>query len=106
MDLRLISDDQKDQYNAIVTHVMQSWEWGEFRKSLGTPLLRYGIYQKGKLNKAFQLTLHKIPLSSQFVGYLPKGPLPDKELADAIDKIGREKNCAFIKVEPNILSTA
>ncbi len=104
MDLRQVSEKDKNQYNKLVTHVIQSWEWGEFRKSLGLPLLRYGIFKKGKMVKAFQLTLHKIPFTSQFVGYLPKGPEPDKDLADALEKIARENRCAFIKVEPNIES--
>lgn len=104
MDLRPITAKQKTAYNKLVTHVIQSWEWGEFRKSLGIPLLRYGIYHSGKLSKAFQLTLHKIPFVNQHVGYLPKGPQPDKELAEALKKIGKENNCAFIKLEPDIES--
>ena len=103
MDLRPITPKQKTAYNKLVTHVIQSWEWGEFRKSLGIPLLRYGLYQNSKLIKAFQLTLHKIPFTNKCVGYLPKGPAPDKELAEALKKIGRENNCAFIKVEPNVI---
>ncbi len=109
MDLRPISEDQKDEYNKLVTHVIQSWEWGEFRKKLGLPLLRYGIFEsdksgKSRLKKAFQLTLHKIPFTSQYVGYLPKGPLPDKQMAKALEKIGAEQNCAFIKLEPDVLA--
>lgn len=102
MDLRPIQDNQKSEYNKAVTHILQSWEWGEFRKSLGLPLLRYGLFDGNKLVSAFQLTLHKIPFTNQFVGYLPKGPIPNKTLADALEKIGKDKSCAFIKVEPNI----
>ncbi len=102
MDLRLLDETYKDQYNASVTHVIQSWEWGEFRKKLGLPLLRYGIFSKDELKTAFQLTLHTIPFTSKKVGYLPKGPIPNKELAKALEQIGIEQNCAFIKVEPNI----
>ncbi len=94
MDLRPVTN--KLQYNKLVTHVIQSWEWGEFRKSLGIKVLRYG---------AFQLTLHKIPFTNFNVGYLPKGPMPDKNLAEALKKIGKENNCAFIKIEPNIEAT-
>lgn len=103
MDLRRIED--KKDYNSVVTHVIQSWEWGEFRQKLGLPLLRYGIYKKNKLTRAFQLTLHKIPFTNQFVGYLPKGPLPDKELSEALEIIGKEQNCAFIKLEPDVISS-
>jgi len=105
MDLREIHEDQKEIYNKTVTHIIQSWEWGEFRKSLGLPVLRFGVFKKGKLVKAFTLTLHKIPFTSYFVGYLPKGPTPDKELSSALEKIGKDYRCAFIKVEPNIEST-
>ena len=97
MDLRPITDEQKTQYNKLVTHVIQSWEWGEFRKNLGIPLLRYGIYKNGRLSSVFQLTLHHIPFTEKFVGYLPKGPFPDKDLAEALQKIGRENNCGFLK---------
>lgn len=105
MDLRPITDKQKSEYNKLVTHVIQSWEWGEFRKSLGIPLLRYGIHQNGKLAKVFQLTLHKIPFTNKYVGYLPKGPIPSKDLAEALIKIGKENNCAFIKIEPDVQVT-
>ncbi|MBU1000299.1 peptidoglycan bridge formation glycyltransferase FemA/FemB family protein [Patescibacteria group bacterium] len=102
MNLRPIGDKQKSEYNKLVTHIIQSWQWGEFRKSLQIPLLRYGVYRRNKLSKAFQLTLHKIPFTDQYVGYLPKGPSPDKELAKTLKQIGKEKNCAFIKIEPNV----
>ncbi|QQG43710.1 MAG: peptidoglycan bridge formation glycyltransferase FemA/FemB family protein [Candidatus Daviesbacteria bacterium] len=101
MDLKIIRQ-KKNQYNKLVTHVMQSWQWGEFRKSLGTKILKYGLYNKNQLKTAFQITFHKIPLLNQYVGYLPKGPMPDKNLAQALKKIGQENNCAFIKIEPNI----
>lgn len=105
MDLRQLDEQYKDQYNRLASHVMQSWEWGEFRKSIGTPVCRYGLFKNSRLTTAFQLTLHKIPLTNQLIGYLPKGPIPDKELADALEAIGQQQGCAFIKVEPNILST-
>lgn len=103
MDLRPITKKQQKEYNLKVTHLMQSWQWGEFRQNLGTPVLRYGLYHQGKLDKAFQLTLHKIPLSSFYLGYLPKGPYPDEELAQALAEIGRQHHCAFIKIEPHVL---
>ena len=102
MDLRPFTGG-KSQYNKLVNHVIQSWEWGEFRQSLGIPVLRFGLYRKGKLTKTFQLTLHKIPFLNQYAGYLPKGPKPDHELSEALKKIGKENNCAFIKIEPDVI---
>jgi len=104
MDLREIKDGQKPKFNKLVTHVMQSWQWGEFRKQMGLKVLRYGIYQDNNLKTAFQITFHKIPVVNRYVGYLPKGPFPDKELATALIQIGKENNCVFIKIEPNIMT--
>lgn len=102
MDLKVLSDQQKDEYNKLAGHVMQSWQWGEFRKSFGVKLLRYGLYKNGQLKTVFQLTFHRIPKTPFFVGYLPKGPFPNQELAQALIWIAREESCAFIKIEPNI----
>lgn len=103
MDLRPITDKQKAQYNKLVTHVMQSWEWGEFRKEMGLSVLRYGLYEKNKLKTVFQITFHKVPFINKYVGYLPKGPFPDKNFAKALKKIAKDQNCVFIKLEPNII---
>src|SRR5690349_13729944 len=102
MDLQPITLKQKSQYNKLVTHIIQSFEWGEAREKIGTKVLRYGIFKNGRLKSCFQLTLHPIPKTKYFVGYLPKGTNLDKDQAAALRKIGREKNCAFIKLEPNI----
>lgn len=101
MDLRILDENHKAEYDRLVTHVIQSWQWGEFRKSLGIPLIRYGIFENNKLAIAFQITFHQIPLTNKYVGYLPKGPFPDSQLAQALKKIAAEQSCAFIKLEPN-----
>lgn len=105
MDLRPITPHQKNQYNKLATHIIQSWEWGEARISLGLPLFRYGLFKNNRLSKAFQLTLHKIPFFNQYVGYLPKGPLPDNELFEVLKEIGKAHHCAFIKLEPDVLAS-
>lgn len=102
MDLRILDNSYKSEYDRLVTHVIQSWQWGEFRKSLGIPLIRYGLFENNKLTKAFQISFHKIPFLNYFVGYLPKGSFPDSQLAYSLKKISKERNCAFIKIEPNI----
>ena len=89
-------------WNKLVTHPMQSWEWGEFRKKTGVKIARLGVFANGKLVNAFQLTIHKIPYTLWSIGYLPKGPLPTKEMLDELVKIGHENNCIFIQLEPNV----
>lgn len=102
MDLRVLGDAHKLEYDLMVTHIMQSWNWGEFRKSVGTNIERYGIYKNDKLVKAFQISFHEVPVIKKYVGYLPKGPFPDSDLALALKQIAVERNCIFIKTEPDI----
>ncbi|MCL4366803.1 peptidoglycan bridge formation glycyltransferase FemA/FemB family protein [Patescibacteria group bacterium] len=103
MDLKQITSQDKKQYNQLVSHVIQSWEWGEFRQRLGLTVLRYGIFDHRKLQTAFQLDLHQIPYLQQNIGYLPKGPFPNQQLALALRQIGQQYSCAAIKVEPMAL---
>ncbi len=102
MDLRILDDSYKVEYDQLVTHVIQSRQWGEFRKSLGIPLLRYGIFKNDRLTHAFQISFHQIPMMKKFVGYLPKGPFPDSEMAQALKQISKDQNCIFIKTEPDV----
>src|SRR3989344_8357024 len=83
-------------FNKNVTYPLQAFEWGEFRKKTGIKVIR---------GKDFQLTIHKIPHTSWTIGYLPKGNLPDKKLIEELKKIGKDNNCIFIQLEPNILSS-
>ncbi len=105
MDLKVLDDSYKTSYNKLVTHPIQSWEWGEFRKSIGTKLIRYGLFEGNQLKVAFHLTFHPIPLLNQSIGYLPKGPMINQYLYLALKQIGQDNQCLFIKVEPNIKIT-
>lgn len=74
-------------------HPLQSKEWGEFRKKTGIKVIQ---------SNGIQITIHKIPYTSWTIGYVPKGPLPTKEMISDLKKIGREEKCIFIQLEPNI----
>ena len=76
----------------IATHPLQSLEWGEFRKKTGIKVIQ---------GKNFQITIHNIPHTPWTIGYIPKGPLPNKEMIAELQKIGREEKCIFIQLEPN-----
>jgi lipid II:glycine glycyltransferase (peptidoglycan interpeptide bridge formation enzyme) len=102
MLLRPIAPEEKDQYNRVVTHPNQSWEWGEFRRASGLKLERVGFYEHGKLQKALELTFHPIPLIGMTAGYFPKGFMPDEEQLAALKQLGKQHNALFIKMEPNV----
>ena len=74
-------------------HPLQSIEWGKFREKTGIKVI---------CRDDWQITIHKIPHTSWTIGYFPKGPMPDKKMVDELTKIGKEENCIFIQLEPNV----
>jgi lipid II:glycine glycyltransferase (peptidoglycan interpeptide bridge formation enzyme) len=104
-DFRQLDEEQRAEYDDRVSHVTQSWEWGNSRRKQGVPCLRFGMYRDGQLVSAFSLTLHKLPVIGANVGYVPKGPFPDRDLADVLAKVGRRTNCIGVKVVPGVPAT-
>ena len=88
-------------YNSFVSHPLQSYEWGEFRAKTGVKVIIEILSKK----IAFQITIHRVPFSNTTVGYFPKGNLPTKELINKLSQIGRETNCSYIQLEPNVESS-
>jgi len=102
----LTSTNQAD-YNHLVDHPLQSWEWGEFRNHTRVKVTRVGFFEQlesgEKLVAGFQLTFHSIPLTHYTVGYFPKGKMPTTEMIAALKEIGNKYNAIFIKLEPNVV---
>ncbi len=78
-------------------HPLQSLEWAEFRKKTGVKIIR---------TDNFQLSIHEIPRLPFYIGYFPKGVMPNKKTIEELRKIGKENNCIFIQVEPNAIANA
>lgn len=102
MELKPITVAEKKAYNKLVTHPLQSYEWGEFREKTGVKVIRQGIYTDGKLSDGFTLTIHPIPNTPWTIGYLPKGTLPTKQLIKILREVGKREHCIFIQLEPNV----
>lgn len=106
MLIRPIRSEEAQLYNNIVSHPLQSWEWGEFRKQTGLEVERIGFFEQGKLKKAFQVTFHPIPIINKKAGYLPKGYQPDEEQLSALQQLAKQHDALFIKLEPNVSAPA
>ncbi|MCD8484509.1 peptidoglycan bridge formation glycyltransferase FemA/FemB family protein [Candidatus Woesebacteria bacterium] len=103
MIIRPITLEEKERFNAVAAHPLQSWEWGEFRQATGQSLERLGIFgDNGALEQALSVTFHKIPVLGGTAGYMPKGPRPTPEMLHALSEVGRRQGCVFIKLEPNV----
>lgn len=93
---------EKLSFNAVVSHPLQSFEWGEFREKTGVTVIRRGIFQKNTMVGGFQMTIHPLPHTHYTIGYLPKGDIPTDEVIESLIQVGKEHRCIFIQIEPNV----
>ncbi len=98
-----IKESSRKEYDRLVKHPLQSWAWGQFREKTGVRVIRLGQISNGKLISPLQVFFHKLPVFNLTVGYLPKGPLPNKEMVQALVNLGKKHNAIFLRLEPNAL---
>ncbi len=103
MEFIQVDESNKDEYNQVVSHPLQSFEWGEFREKTGVKVIRRALVKNGEIIDGFTLTVHKIPRLPYTIGYLPKGNKPNEQIISELKKIGKENNCIFIQLEPNLV---
>ncbi len=103
MIIRPISEEEKELYNQVTQHPLQTWEWGEFRKKTDVKVERVGFFEEGKLQQALQVTFHPVPHFEQYsIGYFPRGFYPTEEQLSALKQLGKKHNALFVKLEPNV----
>ncbi len=99
LEIRPIESVDRELHNGAVHHPLQTFEWGEFRRSLGEKVLRYGWWDGKLLLRSVQLTLRAAtPHLNR--GYCLKSFSPDPSLLDLLQNIARRENCVSIKLEP------
>ncbi len=89
----------------IANHPLQTSSWGLFREKTGVKVVRMGKFEKKKLVKTIQLTIHPIPRLPYTIGYYPKSVLPDRESIEQLKRIGEKHKCIFIQIEPDAPSS-
>jgi lipid II:glycine glycyltransferase (peptidoglycan interpeptide bridge formation enzyme) len=91
-----MATNQADSFNLKVSHPLQSWEWGEFRKEWGNLVVR---------KENYQIIFSQIPKTNLTVGTLIRGGFPTPKMIKEVKEIGKEKKAIFIKLEPNFIPT-
>ena len=76
-------------------HPLQTKEWGEFRNEWGNVV---------SFSKAGLIIFSKVPHTKFTIGTLIKGSKPTKDDIKEIQKVGKENNAIFVKLEPNVLT--
>lgn len=100
-----VKENDREKYNRVVSHPLQSYEWGVFREKTGIKVIRRMFVTNGTPTGGFTLTIHPIPHLPWTIGYLPKGVLPTPELLLDLREIGKEEHCIFIQLEPNVVKS-
>ncbi|MCB0212850.1 MAG: peptidoglycan bridge formation glycyltransferase FemA/FemB family protein, partial [Anaerolineae bacterium] len=84
-------------------HLLQSWNWGEFKHHFGWTPQRIQIDAA-----AAQILFRQLPLGFS-VAYIPKSPLVDwtnreqcQQLFSAIHTAEKKQRAVFLKVEPDV----
>ncbi len=102
MMVNYVSQSFKKQFDQLADHIIQSWEWGEFRKKTGVEVERISLFKNNKLTSVYQITFHKIPFTNFTAGFLPKSKIPESQVLDFLKEVAKKHKAIFIKLEPNV----
>ena len=106
MSIKLLTDKDQKNYNSVVIHPVQTWDWGEFQKSQGHTIFRFGVFDsKDKIKTAFTVSFHKIPKTKYSIGTILRGPNITEEILKTVRKIAQDQNAIFVKFEPDVSKT-
>ncbi|MFS8159434.1 MAG: lipid II:glycine glycyltransferase FemX [Candidatus Roizmanbacteria bacterium] len=90
------------EWNEVVNHPMQSWEWGEARLKMGTKVVRLGEYEDGKLINGYQYSLHRIPYLPYTLAYLPRSVMPSHAVLAELRDLLKKTNTISMLIEPYV----
>jgi peptidoglycan pentaglycine glycine transferase (the first glycine) len=106
--------DDRESWNQAVGrlpsgHVLQSYEWGEFKSRHGWVPFRLLFTVGTEAVAAASVLLRRLPRSPWGVMYVPKGAALDygdekllSEVLGALEGLAREQRAIFIKMDPDV----
>ena len=103
-ETKFLTDEYKEEFDKLVSHPIQSWVWGDFKKSMGAVPERIGFFEDEKLKNGIQIIFSKIPKTNYTVGIAPKTIMPEQEHIEALKEAAKKHRAVFIKVEPDVFS--
>ena len=104
----------RDSWNALLlrlpnAHVLQTWEWGEFRRTTGWTPRRLAFWRDGEPVAAAAVLRRALPLPGWGFAYCPKGPALDYadghlfgHVLRALAQDAARRRSIFIKLDPDV----
>ena len=114
-ELEIKSIHDRDEWNDLVCslplqHVLQSWEWGEFKGRYGWQAERLAFFRAGRPAAAAQILSRQVRPLPVGILYVPKGPLLDyadaplrRAVLQAIVRYARQRRAIFVKIDPDVV---
>ena len=105
MIIRRILPEEKDSYEKLARHPLQSWAWGDFKAANGARVERVGVFQNGRLEKVWQVFFHPLPLPSldREIGYFPRSQELSREEIAMLQSLGKDHQALAVLIEPEIV---
>jgi len=111
LDIQTITD--RDTWNNLLrplpqAHILQTWEWGEFkRRTTGWLPERIAFQRNGEIVAAAQILTRRVgPLR---VMYIPRGPALDyadqgllTAVLDHLQELARQRGAIWLKIDPEL----
>jgi lipid II:glycine glycyltransferase (peptidoglycan interpeptide bridge formation enzyme) len=111
----ITNTDQREEWNNFVTQepsfsLLQSWEWGEFKKKLGWKVYRIAVQEAGRIIAGAQILIKSFPAGVFSFAYIPRGPIGNwldehttPLLLSELHRIARAHRSIFLKIEPDLV---
>lgn len=92
--------------------LLQSWDWGEFKKKTGWKVYRIGYEKQGQLIAGAQMLIKSFIPGLMSFAYIPRGPLIDwrnrettSAFLDILHTEARKRRAFCLRIEPPLLHT-
>jgi lipid II:glycine glycyltransferase (peptidoglycan interpeptide bridge formation enzyme) len=114
MQVLVVDENRKEEWNDFISlessfGLMQSWEWGEFKKDFNWTPFRIAVEHQGKFVCAALLLVKRFPLIPVSLAYIPRGPIgnwiadePRLLLFSEIHRVSKLNQVVFLKIEPSL----
>lgn len=90
-------------------HVLQSYEWGQFKSQYGWKPLRLLFEEHGLVRAAASILRRKFPHLPLCVMYVPKGPVLDhgddellRRVLSTLEDVAKRYHAIFTKIDPDV----
>lgn len=101
-NIQLIPKPDRHEWNAVVAHPLQTFEWAQARREHGQDVRFIGVYSGEVLQEGYLVIIHKLHPRLPFrIGYVQRSLLPPKEVLEFLYTWGKKEGLLFIKLEPD-----